>query len=88
MNKSYNKSYLLIDIILMVFVGLGLYLGIATPNSYYNLAVTIIAFLVSIILTSLVFSHEEEFGTPTKVITLIISGLTFITVVINIFILF
>lgn len=85
MNKKYNKSYLLIDIILMVFVGLGLYLGIVIPNSYYNLAVNIIAFIVSIILTSLVFTHDEEFYTPTKVITLIISGLTFITVILNIF---
>ena len=88
MNKKYNKSYLLIDIILMVVVGLGLYLGIVTPNSYYTFAVTIIAFLVSIILSALVFTHDEEFYTPTKVITLIISGLTFITVVIDIFILF
>ena len=88
MNKSYNKSYLLIDIILMVFVGLGLYLGVVIPNSYYTFAVNIIAFLVSIILSALVFTHDEEFYTPTKVITLIISGLTFITVVINIFILF
>ena len=88
MNKKYNKSYLLMGSILVVLIGLGIYLGIVTPNSYYTFAVTTIAFLVSIILTSLVFSHEEEFGTPTKVITLIISGLTFITVVINIFILF
>lgn len=72
----------------MVFVGVGLYLGIVIPNSYYNLAVNIIAFLVSIILTSLVFTHDEEFYTPTKVITLIISGLTFITVILNIFTLF
>ena len=88
MNKSYNKSYLLIDIILMVFVGLGLYLGVVIPNSYYTFAVNIIAFLVSIIITSLVFSHEDEFDTPTKVITPTISCLTFITVVITIFTLF
>ena len=88
MNKKYNKSYLLIDIVLMVLVGLSLYLGTVIPNSYYTFATTIIAFLVSIILTSWVFIHDEEFYTPTKVITLIISGLTFITVVIDIFILF
>ena len=88
MNKKYNKSYLLIDILLMVLVGLGIYLGIVTPNSYYTFAVNIIAFLVSIILTSWVFTHEEAFGTPTKVITVTISCLTFITVVINIFTLF
>lgn len=86
MNK--NKSYLLMDIILMVVVGLGLYLGIVIPNSYYNLAINIIAFIVSIILMSLVFTHEEEFDILTKVITPTISCLTFITVVINIFILF
>ena len=88
MNKKYNKSYLLIDIVLMVLVGLSLYLGTVIPNSYYTFAATIIAFLVSIILTAVVFTHDEEFYTPTKVITLIISGLTFITVVINIFIVF
>ena len=88
MNKKYNKSYLLIDILLMVLVGLSLYLGTVIPNSYYTFATTIIAFLVSIILTAVVFTHDEEFYTPTKVITLIISGLTFITVVIDIFILF
>ena len=88
MNKKYNKSYLLIDIVLMVLVGLGLYLGVVIPNSYYTFAVNIIAFLVSIIITSLVFSHEDEFDTPTKVITPTISCLTFITVVITIFTLF
>ena len=88
MNKKYNKSYLLIDIILMVFIGLSLYLGILIPNSYYNLAVNIGAFLVSIILTPLVFSHEEEFDIPTKVIAPTTTWLTFIIVVINIFILF
>ena len=54
MNKKYNKSYLLIDIVLMVLVGLGLYLGVVIPNSYYTFAVNIIAFLVSIILTALI----------------------------------
>ena len=88
MNKKYNKSYLLMGSILVVLIGLGIYLGIVTPNSYYTFAATIIAFLVSIILTAVVFTHDEEFYTPTKVITLIISGLTFITVVINIFIVF
>lgn len=88
MNKAYNKAYLLIDIVLMVLVGLSLYLGTVIPNSYYTFAANIIAFLVSIILTAVVFTHDEEFYIPTKVITLIISGLTFITVVINIFILF
>ena len=88
MNKKYNKSYLLMGSILVVLIGLGIYLGIVTPNSYYTFAVTTIAFLVSIILTSLVFTHEEAFSTPTKVITVTISCLTFITVVINIFILF
>lgn len=88
MNKKYNKSYLLIDIILMVFIGLSLYLGILIPNSYYNLAVNIVIFLVSIILTVFVFTHEEEFDTLTKVITSTTTCLTFIIVVINIFILF
>ena len=45
MNKKYNKSYLLIDIILMVFIGLSLYLGIFTPNSFYNLVANIMVFL-------------------------------------------
>ena len=88
MNKKYNKSYLLIDILLMVLVGLSLYLGTVIPNSYYTFATTIIAFLVSIILTSWVFIHEEAFSTPTKVVTVTISCLTFITVVITIFTLF
>ena len=88
MNKKYNKSYLLMGSILVVLIGLGIYLGIVTPNSYYTFAVTTIAFLVSIILTSLVFIREEAFGTPTKVVTVTISCLTFITVVINIFTLF
>ena len=88
MNKKYSKSYSLIDIILMVFVGLGLYLGIVIPNSYYTLAVNIIAFLVSIILTSSVFIYEGEFDAPTKITTPTISCLTFIIVVINIFTLF
>ena len=88
MNKKYNKSYSLINIILIVFVGLGLYLGIVIPNSYHTLAVNIIAFLVSIILTAFVFTHEEEFDIPTKVITPTTTCLTFIIVVINIFILF
>ena len=88
MNKKYHKLYLLIDIILMVFVGLSLYLGIINPGSYYTLIFNIVAFLVSIILTSLVFIHEEEFDIPTKVLTTTISGLTFITTVVNIFILF
>ena len=88
MNKKYNKSYLLMGSILVVLIGLGIYLGIVTPNSYYTFAVTTIAFLVSIILTSLVFTHEDEFDTPTKVITVTISCLTFITVVITIFTLF
>ena len=84
-NKKYNKLYLLIDGILLVLVGLSIYLGIVIPDSYYTLAANIIAFLVSIILTALVFIHDEEFDTPTKVITSTISCLTFITVVINIF---
>lgn len=88
MNEKYNKAYSLIYIILMVFVGLRLYLGIVIPNSYYSLAVNIIAFLVSIILTALVFNHEEEFDILTKVITPTISCLTSITVVITIFTLF
>lgn len=88
MNKKYNKLYPLINIMLMVFVGLGLYLGVVIPNSYYTLAVNIMAFLVSIILTSLVFTREEEFDIPTKVITPTTTCLTFIIVVINIFILF
>ena len=88
MDKKYNKLYLLIDTILMVLVGLSLYLGVVIPGSYYTLAFNIIAFLISLTLTALVFSHEEEFDTPTKVITPTISCLTFITVVINIFILF
>ena len=69
MDKKYNKLYLLIDTILMVLVGLSLYLGVVIPGSYYTLAFNIIAFLISLTLTALVFSHEEEFDTPTKVIT-------------------
>lgn len=87
-NKKYNKLYLLIDGILLVLVGLSVYLGVVIPDSYYTLAANIIAFLVSIVLTALVFIHEEEFDIPTKVITSTISCLTFITIVINIFILF
>ena len=87
MNKN-NKLYLLIDIILMVFIGLSLYLGILIPNSFYNLVDNIMVFLVSTILTAFVFINEDEFDVPTKVITLITTCLTFIIVVINIFILF
>ena len=87
MNKN-NKLYLLIDIILMVFIGLSLYLGILIPNSFYNLVDNIMVFLVSTVLTAFVFINEDEFDVPTKVITLITTCLTFIIVVINIFILF
>ena len=87
MNKN-NKLYLLIDIILMVFIGLSLYLGILIPNSFHNLVDNIMVFLVSTILTAFVFINEDEFDVPTKVITLITTCLTFIIVVINIFILF
>ena len=88
MNKKYNKSYLLIDIILMVFIGLSLYLGIFTPNSFYNLVANIMVFLVSTILTAFVFINENEFDVPIKVIAPITTCLTFIIVVVNIFILF
>ncbi len=87
MNKN-NKLYLLIDIILMVFIGLSLYLGILISNSFYNLVANIIVFLVSTILTAFVFINEDEFDVSIKVITPITTCLTFIIVVINIFILF
>lgn len=90
MNKKYNKSYLLIGSTLVVLIGLSLCLGVVIPGSYsyYTLAVNIINFLVSIILMAFVSIHDEEFYTPIKVITSAISCLTFIVVVINIFILF
>ena len=87
MNKN-NKLYLLIDIILMIFIGLSLYLGILIPNSFYNLVANIIVFLVSTILTAFVFINENEFDVPIKVIAPITTCLTFIIVVVNIFILF
>lgn len=87
MNKKYNKLYSLINAILIVFIGLSVYFEEVIPNSYYILVFNIGAFLASIILTSLVFIHEKEFNVFTKVVTLIISGLIFITTVINIFIL-
>ena len=87
MNKN-NKLYLLIDIILMVFIGLSLYLGILIPNSFYNLVANIMVFLVSTILTAFVFINENEFDVPIKVIAPITTCLTFIIVVVNIFILF
>lgn len=83
-----NKGFILSDIVLIILIGLSLYFGSIMPNSYYVLAINILAFITSLVPTLFVFTSEEDYQPFISVITSTVSCLTFITLLINIFSLF